>query len=235
MTKRNKTKGQTMIYKTLYRNLKIEQHELKTEGELEWSGKVNSFCSTIKPYFDLNIAEILFICQSINQINYFLAINIATEHFFHISLQPAALQELAMLTNTGAPEFTPVGFVLLKLQFYVNVLQIVVCPFILFLLAIVLSVLLRYTDSLWYLQILLVLRSSSRFCCIINVSLSLCKQLIYNGNYIKRTILFSIRLLGVSNLLQKSCSILSSEIEHNKQFCIVYCCKIMGYYEKQAL
>jgi hypothetical protein len=41
--------------------------------------------------WELNIAEILFICQSINQINYFLAINIATEHFFHISLQPAAL------------------------------------------------------------------------------------------------------------------------------------------------
>ena len=40
-----------------------------------------------------------------------------------------------------------VGFVLLDLQFYVYVLQIVVCPFVLFLLAIVLSVLLRYTDS----------------------------------------------------------------------------------------
>ena len=40
-----------------------------------------------------------------------------------------------------------VGFVLHDLQFYVFVLQIVVCPFVLFLLAIVLSVLLRYTDS----------------------------------------------------------------------------------------
>ena len=39
-----------------------------------------------------------------------------------------------------------VGFVLLNLQFYMYVLQIVVCPFVLFLLAIVLSVL-RYTDS----------------------------------------------------------------------------------------
>ena len=37
------------------------------------------------------------------------------------------------------------GFVLLDLQFYVYVLQIVVCPFVLFLLANVLSVLLRYT------------------------------------------------------------------------------------------
>ena len=42
-----------------------------------------------------------------------------------------------------------VGFVLLDLLFYIHVyvLQIVVCPFVLFLLAIVLSVLLRYTDS----------------------------------------------------------------------------------------
>ena len=40
-----------------------------------------------------------------------------------------------------------VVFVLLGLQFYVYVLQIVVCPFVLFLLAIVLSVLLRFTDS----------------------------------------------------------------------------------------
>ena len=40
-----------------------------------------------------------------------------------------------------------VGFVLLDLLFYVYVLWIVVCPFVLFLLAIVLSVLLRYTDS----------------------------------------------------------------------------------------
>jgi hypothetical protein len=39
------------------------------------------------------------------------------------------------------------GFVLLDLQFYLYVLLIVVCPFVLFLLAIVLSVLLRYTDS----------------------------------------------------------------------------------------
>jgi len=27
MTKRNRTKGQTTIHKTLHRNLKIEQHE----------------------------------------------------------------------------------------------------------------------------------------------------------------------------------------------------------------
>ena len=41
---------------------------------------------------------------------------------------------------------SPVVFRLLDHQFYMYVLQIVVCPFVLFLLAIVLSVL-RYTDS----------------------------------------------------------------------------------------
>jgi hypothetical protein len=40
-----------------------------------------------------------------------------------------------------------VGFVLLDLWFYMYVFFIVVCPFVLFLLAIVLSVLLRYTVS----------------------------------------------------------------------------------------
>ena len=38
------------------------------------------------------------------------------------------------------------GFVLLDLWFYMYVLEIVVCPFVLFPLAIVLSVLLRYAD-----------------------------------------------------------------------------------------
>ena len=40
-----------------------------------------------------------------------------------------------------------VGFVLLDLQCYVYALQNVVCPFVLFLLTIVLSALLRFTDS----------------------------------------------------------------------------------------
>ena len=40
-----------------------------------------------------------------------------------------------------------VGFVLLDLQFYMYTLQIVVCSFVLFRVVIVLSVLLRYTDS----------------------------------------------------------------------------------------
>ena len=45
--------------------------------------------------------------------------------------------EQEQLTLTEHPQFL-VGFVLLDLSFYVYVLQIVVCPFILFLLAIVL-------------------------------------------------------------------------------------------------
>ena len=52
--------------------------------------------------------------------------------------------------TSGAPEFTP-GFLWGScysiLNFYVYVLEIVVCPFVLFRLAIVLSVLLQYTDS----------------------------------------------------------------------------------------
>ena len=50
---------------------------------------------------------------------------------------------------SGAPEFTP-GFQwgsCYSIQFYLYVLFIVVCPFVLFLLAIVLSVLLQYTVS----------------------------------------------------------------------------------------
>jgi len=39
------------------------------------------------------------------------------------------------------------GFVLLNFLFYMYVLSIIVCPFVLFLLAIVLSVLIRYTYS----------------------------------------------------------------------------------------
>ena len=59
---------------------------------------------------------------------------------------------------SGAPVFTP-GYsgVRVALWFYVCVLWIVVCPFVPFLLAIALSVLLRYVDSdlpLWYLQTL---------------------------------------------------------------------------------
>ena len=56
-------------------------------------------------------------------------------------------------TGTAYPSGAPVlirflvVFVLLDLQFYMYVLQIVACPFVLFPLSIVLSVLLRYTDS----------------------------------------------------------------------------------------
>jgi hypothetical protein len=43
-----RAKGQTTIYKTLHRKLKIEQHEHEqnTEGELRWPGTVSSSCST---------------------------------------------------------------------------------------------------------------------------------------------------------------------------------------------
>jgi hypothetical protein len=41
-------KGQTTIFKTLHRKLKIGQHEphIKTGGELMCSGNVDSSCST---------------------------------------------------------------------------------------------------------------------------------------------------------------------------------------------
>jgi Ca2+/Na+ antiporter len=52
---------------------------------------------------------------------------------------------LILLEHMSSPRFL-VGFVLLDLQFYVYVLLIVVYPFVLFLMAIMLSVL-RYTDS----------------------------------------------------------------------------------------
>ena len=59
---------------------------------------------------------------------------------------PLVEQELpALPEHLSSPRFL-VGFVLLDLWFYMYVLYIVVCPFVLFLLAIVLSVL-RYTDS----------------------------------------------------------------------------------------
>ena len=77
------------------------------------------------------------------------------------SLVTSATRETTIEAGTtnlsGASEFTLflVGFVLLDLYFHVYALQIVVCLFVLFLLAIALSVLLRYTDSeylFWYLQ-----------------------------------------------------------------------------------
>jgi hypothetical protein len=50
------------------------------------------------------------------------------------------------ICNVIHPRFS-VGFVLLDRLFYMYVLSIVVCPFVLFLVAIVLFVLLRYTVS----------------------------------------------------------------------------------------
>ena len=59
---------------------------------------------------------------------------------------PLVVQELLILPEHWVHLRFLVGFMLLDLYFYVHGLKIVVCPFVLFLLAIVLSVL-RYTDS----------------------------------------------------------------------------------------
>jgi hypothetical protein len=56
-------------------------------------------------------------------------------------------QELSTLPEHLSSPPVLVGFVLLDFYFYVYVLYIVVCPFVLFLFTIVLSVLLRFTDS----------------------------------------------------------------------------------------
>ena len=69
--------------------------------------------------------------------------------FVTILTRWVSLVEQKLLTLPEYPSSPPVlvGFVLLDLQFYMYVLQIVDCPFVLFLLAILLSVLLPYTDS----------------------------------------------------------------------------------------
>jgi len=41
MTKRKRTKGQTMIYKTLHRKLKIDQHEPRDSCE-QWLASLQS-------------------------------------------------------------------------------------------------------------------------------------------------------------------------------------------------
>jgi len=44
-----KDKGQTTIYKTLHRKLKIEQHEPHLKpGKIMCSGRLSRFCSTIR-------------------------------------------------------------------------------------------------------------------------------------------------------------------------------------------
>ena len=65
----------------------------------------------------------------------------------------------------GAPEFIPGIQWVTQSQLYVYVLQIVVCPFVLFLLAIVLSVLLRYTGSDYPFGIFKPLLCIDNFCC----------------------------------------------------------------------
>ena len=62
-------------------------------------------------------------------------------------LVPLLEQELLILRSIWVYFRFLVGFVLLDLQFYMYSLQIVVCPFVLFHLVIVFSVLPRFTDS----------------------------------------------------------------------------------------
>jgi hypothetical protein len=66
--------------------------------------------------------------------------------YIHVARRVWRYQRDIQTSNWFLPRFLVV-FVLLDLWFYMYVLLIVVCPFVLFLLAIVLSVLLRYTDS----------------------------------------------------------------------------------------
>ena len=60
---------------------------------------------------------------------------------------PIVEEELITLPEHMSSSPVLVGFVLFDLQFYEYVLQVVVCPFVLFLLTIVFSVILRCPDS----------------------------------------------------------------------------------------
>ena len=43
----DRTKGQTMVWKTLHRKLMTKQHELhNSEGKSSYSGRISSSCST---------------------------------------------------------------------------------------------------------------------------------------------------------------------------------------------
>ena len=70
-----------------------------------------------------------------------------TLYIYLLNLQFLVKQELPTLPEHLSLFPVLVGFVLLDRLFYMYVLLIVVCPFVLFHLAIVLSVLVRYTDS----------------------------------------------------------------------------------------
>jgi hypothetical protein len=70
-----------------------------------------------------------------------------TLYIYLLNLQFLVKQELPTLPEHLSLSPVLVGFVLLDRLFYMYVLLIVVCPFVLFHLAIVLSVLVRYTDS----------------------------------------------------------------------------------------
>ena len=104
-----------------------------------------------RPYMSTRSGGFLRVTLVMNLPKYVLSIDIFQSQYQtrttltrRVSLVKKEL--LTLLEHLNSPWFL-VGFVLRDLQFYMYVLQIVVCPFILFLLAIVLSVLLRYTDS----------------------------------------------------------------------------------------
>ena len=69
-----------------------------------------------------------------------------TLYIYLLNLQFLVKQELPTLPEHLSLFPVLVGFVLLDRLFYMYVLLIVVCPFVLFHLAIVLSVLVRYTN-----------------------------------------------------------------------------------------
>ena len=88
-------------------------------------------------------------CRPLYVLLYFFFWPLCYLFFFDIRILITPLVSSNSSHPFGAPQFIPVlvGFVLLDLQCYVYALQNVVCPFVLFLLTIVLSALLRFTDS----------------------------------------------------------------------------------------
>ena len=55
MTKRNRTKRQTMDYRIIHKKLKIEQRELTKHGiELGWSGRIKAEIKFLKEKYSKN-------------------------------------------------------------------------------------------------------------------------------------------------------------------------------------
>ena len=105
--------------------------------------KIQTFSYTLYCYYLIHILIQKAICKLIkSQISNLVCM----ARFLLTRRESLVEQELPTLPeHPSSPGL--VGFVLLDLQFYKYVLLIVVCPFVLFLLAIVLSILLRCTDS----------------------------------------------------------------------------------------